>query len=413
MNAKIIVDEIYPSDIRRTIGPAGTIKRLFSNLDYFASRGYEMRVFVPHIVKKGFLPNKTEMQEMKSLPPVSTSTKQKSGWKDLLKARKHAFVESNRFTSAWAYHRAQLKTSLSIDQYIALGRTPDIVVFHDYASCLHYYERRKETKAKLVMFIHGPGDDDNQFSQRRPKLVGTKQQIRARKALVNAFEYADQIVWISQNGRRVFLGNHPEYANKTSVVVNGINDMNPLEIPASTPHKYRMVTTGTVNKRKGQYIIVEAMHRMNPAVLKDCHLTVMGIGPDYSNLLGKCQEYGLQEHISFLGNVPNAEVHQHLCSENIFVLMSSNEGLPISVIEAMRAGLPVISTKVDGIPEQVDERNGILIEPNIDQLVGVLNRLPEFDWETLGKGSRIRFENEYTFERMLQDYADMFDKLIE
>ena len=91
--------------------------------------------------------------------------------------------------------------------------------------------------------------------------------------------------------------------------------------------------------------------------------------------------------------------------------MSRNEGLPISVLEAMRAGLPVISTRVDGIPEQVDERNGVLIDPNVDQLVDVLNKLPEFDWESLGKGSRIRFENEYTFERMLRDYADMFDKL--
>ncbi len=406
----ILVDEIYPSDIRRTIGPAGTIKRLFSNLDYFASRGYEMRIFVPGIVKKGILSNKTEMHEMKNLPPISTSIKQKSGWKDLLKARKHALVESNRFTSAWAYHRALKSQAKSIDQYIALGRTPDIIVFHDFYSCYLYYERRKETKAKLVMFIHGPGNDDNQFSQRRPKLVGTKEQTKTREMLICAFEYADQIVWISQNGKRVFLGNHPEYANKTSVVVNGINDMTPVETLASTSHKYRMVTTGTVNKRKGQYIIVEAMHRMNPEILKDCHLTVMGIGPDYGNLLEKCQEYGLQKHISFLGNVPNSEVHQHLCSDNIFVLMSSNEGLPISVIEAMRAGLPVISTKVDGIPEQVDERNGILISPNIDELVTVLNRLPEFDWVALGKGSRRRFEEEYTFDRMLSDYADMFDK---
>ena len=86
--------------------------------------------------------------------------------------------------------------------------------------------------------------------------------------------------------------------------------------------------------------------------------------------------------------------------------------MPISVIEAMRAGLPVISTHVDGIPEQVDDRNGILIDPDVDQLVNVLNRLPEYDWDSLGKGSRKRFEQEYTFGRMLRDYADMFDKLM-
>jgi len=402
-----IVDEIYPSDIRRTVGPAGTIKRLFSNRDYFAGRGYEMHIFVPLATGQG-----TAIGEMTTLPPMASSVKQKGGWKDNFKAKKHALVESNRFTSSWAYHRAQKAQTRLIEEYIALGRTPDIIVFHDFYSCYLYQERRKEKKAKLAMFIHGPGDDDNQFSQRRPKLVGTKDQAQTREVLLKAFEYADEVVWISQNGKRIFLGNHPQYEAKTSTVVNGINDMIPVETAPSTSHKYRMVTTGTVCKRKGQYIIVEAMHKMNPEVLKDTHLTVMGIGADYGMLTEKVKDYGLQEHVTFLGNVPNAEVHQHLCAENIFVLMSSNEGLPISVLEAMRAGLPVISTKVDGIPEQVDERNGILIDPNVEQLVEVLNRLPEYDWATLGKGSRKRFEQEYTFERMLRDYADMFDKLV-
>lgn len=407
-----IVDEIYPSDISRTVGPAGTIKRLFSNRDYFAGRGYEMRVFVPYIVKKGLFSHESQMREMTELPPVSNNLKQKKGWKDLLKARKHSLVESNRFTSAWAFHRYIKGVEKLVDDYIAMDRHPDIVVFHDDISCLFYHQKRKETRSKLAMFIHGPGDDDNQFSQRRPVLIGTKEQDLNKNMLVNAFACCDQVVWISQNGKRVFLGNHPEYAGKTSAVVNGINDMEHVETAPSTAHKYRMVTTGTVNKRKGQYIIVEAMHRMDKNILKDTHLTVMGIGPDYSDLLSNTNAYGLSEHITFLGNVPNAEVHHHLCAENIFVLMSRNEGLPISVLEAMRAGLPVISTKVDGIPEQVDERNGVLIDPDVDQLVEVLNRLPEFDWEKLGQGSRTRFENEYTFDRMLRDYADMFDKLL-
>jgi len=235
-----IVDEIYPSDIRRTVGPAGTIKRLFSNRDYFAGRGYEMHIFVPLATGQG-----TAIGEMTTLPPMASSVKQKGGWKDNFKAKKHALVESNRFTSSWAYHRAQKAQTRLIEEYIALGRTPDIIVFHDFYSCYLYQERRKEKKAKLAMFIHGPGDDDNQFSQRRPKLVGTKDQAQTREVLLKAFEYADEVVWISQNGKRIFLGNHPQYEAKTSTVVNGINDMIPVETAPSTSHKYRMVTTGT------------------------------------------------------------------------------------------------------------------------------------------------------------------------
>jgi glycosyltransferase involved in cell wall biosynthesis len=408
----IQVDEIFPTNIKLTIGPAGTIKRLFAHRDYFTGRGYEMRVYVPLTVIDDKGKKRTQMGEMTELPSVTESVKQKRGWRDLLKARKHAFVESNRFTSSWVFHKHTAAQARLMDEYIAMGRTPEIIVFHGFFSCWYYMRHRKEHQAKVAMFIHGPGDDDNQFSQRRPKLVDTKDEQENRKKLLEAFEMADEVVWISQNGKRVFLSNHPQYAAKTSAVVNGITDMPHIEVAPSTPHRFRMVTTGTVCERKGQYIIIEAMHCMKPEVLKDTHLTVMGIGADYSRLVSLVAEYGLEEHVTFLGNVPNAEVHQHLCAENIFVLMSRNEGLPISVIEAMRAGLPVISTRVDGIPEQVDERNGILIDPNIAQLTEVLNQLPQYDWTKLGKASRKRFEEEYTFNRMLNDYADMFDKLL-
>ena len=180
----IQVDEIFPLDVRRTIGPAGTIKRLFSNRDYFKGRGYEMRIFVPLHENHRLFSHSVTMGEMVELPSVPSSVKQKSGWKDILKARKHTIVESNRFTSAWAYHRGLKEQTKLIDDYIALGRTPGIIVFHDFESCYLYYTHRKETNAKLAMFIHGPGDDDNQFSQRRPKLIGTKEQIKTRERLL-------------------------------------------------------------------------------------------------------------------------------------------------------------------------------------------------------------------------------------
>ena len=117
--------------------------------------------------------------------------------------------------------------------------------------------------------------------------------------------------------------------------------------------------------------------------------------------------------MTFYGSVSNNDIHEKLSQEDIFILMSNNEGLPISIIEAMRAGLPVISTTVSGIPEQVRPLyNGILIEPSVKELVNVLNDLPKYDWEGMGKNSRIRFENEFTFTQMMNSYCDMLDKII-
>ena len=92
--------------------------------------------------------------------------------------------------------------------------------------------------------------------------------------------------------------------------------------------------------------------------------------------------------------------------------MSNNEGLPISIIEAMRAGLPVISTPVAGIPEQVEPLyNGLLVEPEAGKLAEVLNNITQYDWKQMGINSRKRFEKEFSFEQMLKSYCDMLDGL--
>jgi glycosyltransferase involved in cell wall biosynthesis len=90
--------------------------------------------------------------------------------------------------------------------------------------------------------------------------------------------------------------------------------------------------------------------------------------------------------------------------------MSKNEGLPISIIEAMRASMMVISTNISGIPELVREGyNGFLMNPDTDELVECLMNLPETDIEVMGKNSRVRFENEFTFARMEREFCDMYD----
>ena len=103
-------------------------------------------------------------------------------------------------------------------------------------------------------------------------------------------------------------------------------------------------------------------------------------------------------------------MHGELQRHGIFILMSSNEGLPISIIEAMRAGLPVITTNLAGMPEQVETgRNGVLIACKADALAELLGRMEEYDWEAMGQESRRRFEREFTFSLMLQQYCAMLE----
>lgn len=413
------VDEFYPLDINTTIGPTGTIKRLFRNKDYFAERGYDIKIIACVPIRRKVLTYDYELRELSALPEEKNSgimrdTINAPGTISRIKSKLKTLMESNRFTSSANSHRKERGNVQRIKKYLAMKRTPDIVVFHETESCYHYYKLQNgRSVPQTATFIHADGSDDGMFRKSHPTLVGTSVHYEVLRRLEYVYQHTDRIVFISELARQRFCNAHPEYATKAVSVVNGIDDIMPsFEVTPSSPHKYRLVSTGSVCKRKGQYIVIEAMRKMDKAVLKDTHFTVIGTGPDYSELKEKVLEYGLQGNVAFLGNKPNAEVHGLLGKENIYVLMSNNEGLPISILEAMRAGLPVISTKIAGIPEEVDERNGLLIDASIEQLTSVLNRLPEYDWDKLGHNSRKRFEEEFTFGIMRKKYADLFDDMI-
>ena len=415
----IRVDEVYPIDINTTIGPTGTIKRLFKNKSYFSERGYEISILACVPVKKKILTYEYKLQELIKLPEengcgIMIDTINARGKKNLFKSKLKTYIEKNRYTSAANINR-RLKTNRNkIKEYLSLNRHPNIIVFHEFDSCYHYYKQLKGlSEAKTAVFIHADGTDDGMFCKTHPFLIGTKSHRQHLERLEFVYSHADRVVFISELAKQRFCNAHPKYAYKAVSVVNGIEDLNPIEnaIP-STNHKYRLVSTGSVCARKGQHLVVEAMHKMRHDILINTHFTIIGTGPDYSVLQELVNLYGLDNHITFVGNKPNKEIHRLLAKENIYVLMSNNEGLPISILEAMRAGLPVISTRIAGIPEEVDERNGLLIYPEVEPLVELLNQLPNSEWVMLGKNSRQRFEEEFTFNVMRRKYADLFDGML-
>lgn len=93
-----------------------------------------------------------------------------------------------------------------------------------------------------------------------------------------------------------------------------------------------------------------------------CWLAVVGDGPLLEPLRKRVTTAGLEGRVHFSGNVVHDRVPEWLQASDLFVLPSHNEGLPNVVLEAMACGLPVLATRVGGIPEAVeDERTGILV----------------------------------------------------
>jgi glycosyltransferase involved in cell wall biosynthesis len=88
----------------------------------------------------------------------------------------------------------------------------------------------------------------------------------------------------------------------------------------------------------------------------------MGDGKFKNTMIELAKEKGIEKNVNFIGNVNKQQVFEHLSNSDLFVLVSRTEGLPRAIIEAMSIGIPVIGTKVGGIPELIEDT--VLIEKN-------------------------------------------------
>ena len=114
---------------------------------------------------------------------------------------------------------------------------------------------------------------------------------------------------------------------------------------------------------KGVPILLDAV-----AALRDRHpglrLTLIGDGPERALLEAKARDLGLADTVSFVGYKSQAEVAQALAETDVFVLPSFAEGVPVVLMEAMAARVPVVTTRIAGVPELVEDGvSGLLVPP--------------------------------------------------
>lgn len=142
---------------------------------------------------------------------------------------------------------------------------------------------------------------------------------------------------------------------------------------------------------------------------------VAGDGDERDNIHGLAKELKLgPEWVTFLGF--RKDVPDLLAGVDFFVLPSRMEGLPLSILEAMARGLPVVVTPVGGVPEVVtDSVHGILVpvdDPRaLAEAIGRLAESPEL-CKRLGEEGKRRVEEDFSFDRMAEKYEDLYMRVL-
>ena len=126
---------------------------------------------------------------------------------------------------------------------------------------------------------------------------------------------------------------------------------------------------------------------------------ILGGDGDINSATELTRQLGLSERVRFLGWVSGADKEARLAAATVFVLPSYNEGLPMSVLEAMSWGIPIVATPVGGIKEIVrHEKEGIIVDPGdikglTDALRKVLDDMPLR--QRLGSDARERIQEAF------------------
>ena len=137
-----------------------------------------------------------------------------------------------------------------------------------------------------------------------------------------------------------------------------------------------------------------------------------GRGELLGQLKAEAAELGIEENVKFLGL--RQDVPELLQELDIFVLPSLSEGLPLSVLEAMAAGKPVVATDVGGIREAViDEHTGFLVPAEDPQALSekILCLLRDRELASrFGEAGRKRVEQVFSLKTMIKGYEELYDE---
>src|SRR5579872_2361623 len=164
--------------------------------------------------------------------------------------------------------------------------------------------------------------------------------------------------------------------------------------------------------QKNHALLLNAFAK-GPASDPKAHLVLAGQGVLRAQLQVRVNELGLTNRVHFLGL--RTDIPDVLGAADIFALSSDYEGNPLSVIEAMAAGLPIVSTAVGGVPELLQNgREGFIVQPgDAEQLsAAMMTLLKDRDLRrTMGAAAAARAKDKFDVSAMVRAYEELYDEI--
>jgi glycosyltransferase involved in cell wall biosynthesis len=261
-----------------------------------------------------------------------------------------------------------------------------------------------------------------------PVVVVTEQNVDLWKGPLHhaidraLLRWTDAVVCVSEEVERFYCSQGVP-AGKRHVIPNAI-DLDPFDRPlasgtlrAETQARtgdFLFVSAARLHPQKAQDILLGAARRLVDGGQRAFRLAILGDGPKRRVLEELARARGLSGHVRFLGE--RQDVPGLLRQADGFVLSSLYEGLPLALLEAMAARLPVVATRVGGCPELVsDGETGFLVPPADEAALAwamdCLIRDPAVG-RAMGEAGRRLVEAKYRIDHSVERTASLFESLL-
>ena len=223
-----------------------------------------------------------------------------------------------------------------------------------------------------------------------------------------AARWSGAIINVSEANRQLALKNRIAPADKLITIHNGIPDTTHRAVPGS-PGIPTIVMIARFAPQKAQADLLRAVH----GVEEPLRVIFIGDGPTRSAHEELASQLGIRDRVDFLG--VRRDIEELLASAHIFALPSHWEGFPLTILEGMRSGLPVLASNVGGVSEAIMHgQTGFLVPAgSISDFRSRLRHLvadPALR-ESLGAAGRARYEAEFTVGAMLRKTAAVYQAI--
>ena len=226
--------------------------------------------------------------------------------------------------------------------------------------------------------------------------------------------YLDQIVAVSHSSKNSVEERYGWNVNQVNVIKNGVNIVSEKTIVNNVGGEQRSIRLGIVSRLiqlKNIPLLFEAIILLPKELIALLSIEVFGDGPERQPLEALSTKLGLNDKITFYGNV--IDENTIYSSFDTLVMCSNTEGLPMSILEAMGFGLPVISTNVGAISQVIShEKTGWLYDVNDLQalksiLVDVLSNTDKL--KAVGVNAKKFIDDNYAISAVAQDYNKVYE----